>query len=1437
MKLRPNFLRHQTALAALATLITVPTLRAASGAWNVDAAGNWSTATNWTPAVVPGTAAGDVVDLTFNITAARTITIDTTSRTVGDLNIGDPTATLFGYTLASSAGTVVLNLDGAGTADATVDFLTGVSNTISAPITLIDNGIFRSNVGFAQTLSGVISGTGKTVTFNNDTNGVVNAASAGNGQFLVTGANTYTGGTTISDVRVNITTNNTALGAAGSAVNILNGGQVFASTGLATINYAFNIAGNGWAESTTGQPFGALRLEGGAIVTGPVAMTANAGIGGNGTGTVNGVISGGFTLTKRGSGTIILGGANIYSGGTNVAGILQLNNNSAAGSGAINLIDTRATASGGDNSLFATRVLVNGGVTIGNTFNLGNTTGTAGFGVIQQTGTGLATVSGPINITGAPTSGGHFVGGTVAANTLVLNGAINSSVVVTQREGFVRYGGGGTGYNALLITNTAQVGATNGISTATVLSLGGSGTGILDLNGFDQSLAGLIFGQAINANTGIVNLGAKTLTLTGDISTITGAFNAPHTINGTAGGTLNVGASPRSIVLNDSTAADDLTINGATVLGAGGLIKTGAGTLTLNGATFSAPLTVNTGTLAIGTFGAAGSATVNSLTFGGGTTLRMKAGGDLLNVGTLVNNGTTTVSLNQLGGILPNGTFNLIHYTGSSPGLAGFSLSPVGHSTSALVDTGSAIALQVTGNDRVVWDGTNSNTWATGATGNWKLATPLTPTDYIESDDVIFRDGPTNSSVVLPANVSPSNVSFANSTATTYTLSGAGGITGATALTKTGNGTVVLVTSNNYTGPTIVAEGTLELDHDAPGNQVLTGTSGVSVAPGATLRITRDGTATAAATTFSRDLTGAGTVDVNLRTGAVGTVADSLLLTGTNTGFTGTLRLLSPTTGTYRLQQPTAVQLGEGGIVVQSGAQLYTAANQTYNNSINIAGTGFADSAGNIGALRLEPGSVWAGPVVVNGAARIGAHNGTATVIGDISGGDLTVNATNFNNSYTLVFAGDNSYGQTIIGGQNTQTAGTPSMRLNIGSGSTTGTLGAGNVIINGDGANGVLGFDRSDGYTLATGQTITGATGSGTIANSIQRTFIEFDTLGAGFSDNGNTITLGTAALGGNIRVAQSRAGAIANISGALTAQTVRLSTGQAGGVLNLNSGANVAAGIVALGTGGSGSVLNVAPGATLGITSSFHFGEAANNSATGNQTGGDVTFGTQMRVGHFSTETSTYTISGGTLTATAGAGTFPFTTGATEQNGGIYLGIDGTGSLVQTGGVVSTNFIVLDNRTETVAGANMLTGNDTYALSGGTLILKSAQGIISRFNSTALNLNGGTIQAAAGISPNLDVLKANVGGTTTLDTNGANTFTLYGPLTGAGGLALTGGERSSPRTAPVRRPPRSVARVQATAARSAAWASTSAVGTRCAPIAPARMSGVERSVVRGLW
>ena len=1381
--------RSIAALLATAAVLTPDTSRAASGAWNITTGGGWGTAANWNPAAVPGSAAGDVITIGTNIIAAGTITLDA-NRTVGTLNLGDSDST-HAFTLSGSQ----LILDQTATGTALVRFgaagaTAAIANIISSTIALTDNARFYTTLTAAQQLTGIISGA-RSLTFDND-DGVTLAGPVSNqGQFLLTGVNTYSLGTTIDDVRVQITTSSAALGT--GAVTILDGGQLYLSTATTPTN-AITIAGQGWTE-TAGQ-LGALRIDAGATVAGTVTMSADAGVGGTGTGTISGVVSGAFALTKRGTGTINLSGVNTFSGGLVIAGtgaagagFVQLNNNAAAGTGTI----TYTTGTTG-------RLAINGGVTIANNISISGTgLGFAGRGLVEQIGTGQATVNGTITIAAGTTvaGGGHLLGGNAVGNELVLNGAITSGVQLSQRDGRVVYKGGGTGYSGLAVTGTAMPGVANGISTAAVMHMGLNGSGTLDLNGFDQSLAGVILGSSTagSNNFGVVNLGVKTLSLTGDVSTIsTATASIAHSINATAGGALDVGATLRNITVSDTLAADDLIITGAAINGAGGVSKLGIGTLALNGVTVAGPLTITTGTLATGRFTAPGSFSAGALSFGAGaTTLRMKigTGGDLITAGAFTTGGgTTTVNVSQFGGMLaPSATpYPLINYTTNATGLAGLTLGALpGHTVATLNDNGTSIGLLVSANDRVIWDGTASTAWTTAINGNWKLQSTLAAADYIEGDDVIFQDTPTNSTVDIAANVTPTNVSFTNTAATTYTVTGAGGINGATSLTKTGNGTVVLRTQNGYGGATTVSAGTLELDHDATGGVVLSATSGVSVAGGATLRITRDGTATAATTTFSRDITGAGNLDINMRTGVVGTVSDSLFLTGNNAGFSGPIRLLVPASGTYRLLQPTPASIGSGSIEVQSGAQLFTAANLSYPNNISIAGTGYADSAGNIGALRLEAGSTWAGNITVDAAgARIGAHNATATVSGSISGGPLTVNASNFNNAYTLIFTGSNSYGDTIIGGGNVQVAGVSARRLNIGSGGTTGTLGTGVVTINGDGQNGILGFDRSNGYTLAAGQTITGVGAQPT------RVFIDIDTLGAGFNSNGNAITLGTAAAGGSFRVGVTRANAVGTINGALTAQNIiigNLNTAAGvlttGATLNLASGAVVNVGTLSLAAGGNtaplgntaNATLNIAAGTTLNAASIF-LGDQSGSGGNVNQSGGDVSISTQMRIGHWPNNTSNYAISGGTLALNGAAGTFPYTTGGTEQNGGIYVGIDGAGFLTQSGGTVTTAFLVLDNRTNSVAGTNMPNGNDTYNLTGGTLVLSNAYGIISRNATAAVILNGGIVRAGAGISPALDTNVITVGASgVTLDTNGANTFTLYGPITGTGTVSLTGG------------------------------------------------------------
>ena len=908
----------------------------------------------------------------------------------------------------------------------------------------------------------------------------------------------------------------------------------------------------------------------------------------------------------------------------------------------------------------------------------------------------------------------------------------------------------------------------------------------------------------------------------GNAITLTGAGkltlqpNSKATLDGTSDG---LGTQTISANLNSGTMQVEKIGTGTTTL-AGTNNYTGpttvtAGTLALTGSLGDTAVAINTGgTFApSGNVGAGGSITLNAggvlnvggnsagllastissgaLTLNGGTVNADFTGSAVDRVNTSAGNGltisatTANILLGPSGWV--TGTYPAFTYAGTVQGTGATALTvptPVGHNTVAFIDN-------LSGTVNLVISAT-TNKWIGGAAGfvdvwniNDKLNWNVGDQKYLEGDNVLFDDTAVNFAPTLAANVSPASVNIANS-ASNYTLGGAAGIAGLTHLSMNG-GTAATkfalapvnaalaanASAHTYTGATSVNSGTLVLDYtgltgaNAATARVINNASAVSVAPGATLQAIRgDGPFI-----FGNNLTGTGTVELNAHAVAGGVLAHSLTLPGTNTGFTGTLRLLSPVTGTYRLSGATQANLGGASIDVQSGAQLFLTTG-TYTNNITIAGTGFTDASANIGALRID-GTLYAGNIVVNGAARIGSHNSTGTISGSISGGNLEFHVSNYGNNYTTILTGTNTYGTTTIGGGNTQGT-VVSMRLNIGNGGTSGTLGAGNVTINGDGANGVLGFDRADGYTLGAGQAITGG------GSQITRTFIDIDTLGAGFSDNGNAITLGTQSAGGNFRVGQTRVGAIANISGALTAQNFYAGSATTS-TTNFNSGANVNVGLLYVArTGATGSVVNINPGALVNVATLFNFGElSANNSGFGFQSGGGVTVGQQMRIGHWPTETSSYTISGGSLSITAnpGLGTSPYSIGVAEQNGGIYLGIDGTGSLNQSNGTVTTDWVVLDNRGNTGAGTNMPDGIDRYNLSGGTLEIRGQYGITNGNVTTEFNFTGGFIKNV-GVGVNAAIsgvgnFVIGTGSTPTIDTNGAtNAFTVTRSLSGPGVL-----------------------------------------------------------------
>ncbi|HEY3322715.1 MAG TPA: putative Ig domain-containing protein [Planctomycetota bacterium] len=217
--------------------------------------------------------------------------------------------------------------------------------------------------------------------------------------------------------------------------------------------------------------------------------------------------------------------------------------------------------------------------------------------------------------------------------------------------------------------------------------------------------------------------------------------------------------------------------------------------------------------------------------------------------------------------------------------------------------------------------------------------------------------------------------------------------------------------------------------------------------------------------------------------------------------------------------------------------------------------------------------------------------------------------------------------------------------------------------------------------------------------------------------------------------------------------------------------SGTTTVTGTISVGTAGNGNAaMNIRGSHTLN-TVNFMLGDATSMPGTVNQSGGTVNVSGQVRVGHYPTETSTYNLSGGTLNVTAASsGTNPFQAGTQEYNGTVYLGIDGTGVLNQSGGTLITPSLVLDNRGDTG-------GTDTYTMTGGTLILGNWG--IQGNASTLVNLGGGTVIASATWNPPAvgarPITLTGTNGDVVFNTNGFN-IVLDGVVSGSAGLAKTG-------------------------------------------------------------
>jgi autotransporter-associated beta strand protein len=817
-------------------------------------------------------------------------------------------------------------------------------------------------------------------------------------------------------------------------------------------------------------------------------------------GSFSGSITGsGGSLEKTGSGTLILSGANSYTGTTEISG------------------GTLQIGAGGTSGTLGTGAVTNDGALV---FNRSDALTVAnqisGGGTLTQAGSGVLTL----------TSANSYAGGTtISAGTLALGhiGAIGAGAV-TLTGGGLRSNVTGTLANDITLADnaTGRLAAAAGetltltgglaLRPGTALTIGsGTETGrvvasFASLDVFSPATIALsIAGGTLEAG----NLGLNQLTqLAASVTIASGAALDFGALTGTIGNLQGAG----TLTSSATTQISSGSFSGV-IAGTGGFEKLGAGTLTLSGvSSYSGTTTITAGTLRIEGAGAlsGGGITNNAaLVFArndtvtlanaisGTGTLAQAGSGTLILTGANTHTGLTTINA---GGTLQIGN------GGTSGQISG---GAVVNNGALVVNRGDAVTLAnaISGSGTLTQAGAGTLT-LTGANSYSGLTTVNAGTTLrVEGAGTLGTGGVANDGALV----------FARAGDVTL----AGPLSGAGSLTQAGSGVLTLSGTNSSTGETTISAGTLRLT----GSGSLGG--GTVVNDGA-LVFNRSGALSV------QGFTGAGRVEIasgsvtflgGASSGGILVAAGAGLqlgVAGGAAGDAGSGAVANNGTLTLaRLAAPLANALSGSGALVVSGDATLTGAN-TLSGTTTIA-SGAVLTLGQGGTS----GGLGSGAVVNNGTLAVNRSD-AVTLAQAISGSGGLIQA----GPGTLTLTGANSYaGTTTIDGT-----------LRVGAGGSTGSLGTG-AIIN----NGALIFDRGGQVTLANA-----VSGGGTLTQAGAGTL----TIAGSYAQGATEVTGGTLRVTGNAAFAP---GDILN-NGVLVlnrADAVQLGTVSGSGRLEVASGA----------------------------------------------------------------------------------------------------------------------------------------------------------------------------------------------------------------------------------------------------------------------------------------